>query len=160
MKKILFQLFIVFFFGLATSQVTVVNMPRKMALYPRLAPADTGCTTISGSIDSTGSKYTSMRIKAYRNNALVTTQSQTLSFTGKIAPFSFNYGIKAELAMYKFELLGVAGSVETLIKSADSIRSTNVSKALSIDVSGYCKGLYIMQVSTPGGVMTNKIVLQ
>jgi len=121
MKKILFQLFIVSFFGLATSQVTVVNMPRKMALYPRLAPADTGCATISGSIDSTGSKYTSMRIKAYRNNALVTTQSQTLIFTGKIAPFSFNYGIKAELAMYKFELLGVAGSVETLIKSADSI---------------------------------------
>ena len=28
------------------------------------------------------------------------------------------------------------------------------------DMSGYCKGLYIMQVSTPGGVMTNKIVLQ
>jgi hypothetical protein len=41
-----------------------------------------------------------------------------------------------------------------------TFRSTNVSKALSIDVSGYFKGLYIMHVSTSGGVMTNKIVLQ
>ncbi len=109
------------FFSLAASQVTLVNMPRKMALYPRLAPADTGSVIISGSVDSTGAKYSSIRLKAYRNNALVTTLNQTLSFTGKISPFSFDYGIKAELAMYRFEVLGVAGSVETVIKSADSI---------------------------------------
>jgi hypothetical protein len=121
MKKlqILFVTFL--FFTMVHAQVNFTAIPRKLQLYARNGQSDTGMVTISGTVNNAGSNYSGMRVKVYRNNSLLKTLDQTLTFSGGTASFSIPYGIKAELAEYKFEALGVNGSSETLLRSADSV---------------------------------------
>jgi Leucine-rich repeat (LRR) protein len=121
MKKALILLVVFCFSSVALAQVNFTAIPRKLQLYSRNAPSDTGKVIISGTVNSAGFNYSGMRVKVYRNNSLFTTLNQNLTFGGGSAPFSFAYAIKAELAQYKFEALGVNGSSETLLRSADSV---------------------------------------
>jgi hypothetical protein len=115
-------LFLVFFFPfMALAQVNFTSIPRKLQLYARNGQSDTGMVTISGTVYNAGANYSGMRVKVYRNNSLLKTLDQTLTFNGGAASFSIPYGIKAELAEYKFEALGVNGSSETMLRSADSV---------------------------------------
>ena len=121
MIKALILLITFFFFTVAQAQVNFTAIPRKLQLYARNAPSDNGAVIISGTMRSAGADYSGMRVKIYRNNSLFTTLNQNLTFSGGSAPFSFAYAIKAELAEYKFEALGVNSSSETLLRSADSV---------------------------------------
>jgi hypothetical protein len=121
LRKVLILFFTIFLPTVAQAQVNFTSIPQKLQLYARNGQSDTGMVTISGTVNNAGANYSGMRVKVYRNNSLLKTLDQTLTFNGGTASFSIPYGIKAELAEYKFEALGVNGSSETLLRSADSV---------------------------------------
>jgi Leucine-rich repeat (LRR) protein len=103
------------------AQVTFTDHPRTLQLYARMASADTGVVTVSGTVTSGGANFSGIRVKVYRNITLQTTLNQNLTFNGTTAQFAIHYGIKSELALYKFETSGISGATETPLRTADSV---------------------------------------
>jgi hypothetical protein len=121
MKKMLAFALLVSMCQPSAGQVSFTAMPLQNQLYARTLPGDSGTVDISGTVNDAGVDYAQIRLKVYRDNAVVTTLTQPLSFNGNSAGFTFGCNIKAELAMYKFEVYGVNGTQESLVRSADSV---------------------------------------
>lgn len=107
--------------GMSWAQVAWKDAPLSLRLYPRAKGADTASVVISGTVNKTGAPYSEIRVRMYRNAVLQSTLSQSLSFSGDMASFRIATNIKAELAYYKFEMIGFADAKETLLRTADSV---------------------------------------
>jgi len=67
------------------------------------------------------SSYSSVSVELYRNNSLVNTDTQNLSFTNDLASFSFNISITAELAKYDVKVYAETNQGSSLIREVDDI---------------------------------------
>lgn len=114
------------FAGAARAQVTFQDVPAKLRLYARDRVTDSAKVEIRGQVNIAGTDYKEIRVKVYRNGSALTPAGQTLSFDGNTAPFSISYPIKAELASYRFEILGYDGSNEVPLRNADSVAAGDV----------------------------------
>jgi hypothetical protein len=120
MKKLIFG-FTLFFCPGVFAQVSFTAAPSTLQFYSRDTATDSGSVTISGHVDKNATAYSEVKVKTYRNDTLTATNSLTLSYSGDSAAFSFDLGIKAGLCNYKYEIYGVNGTTETLIRKADSV---------------------------------------
>jgi len=107
--------------GMSWGQVAWNDAPQSLRLYPHAKGADTASVVVSGTVNRVGTPYSELRVKVYRNGLLQTTLSQSLSFSGDTASFRIATTIKAELAHYKFEMIGFANARETILRTADSV---------------------------------------
>jgi hypothetical protein len=82
------------------------NAPRHYQLVPRNTATNMGTVAYQGEMETSGT-YDEMRLKVFRNDALV----QTL-YNATPQDFSFSVNIPAELADYSFRLTGVKNGVE------------------------------------------------
>ncbi|MBC8047215.1 MAG: T9SS type A sorting domain-containing protein [Fimbriimonadaceae bacterium] len=103
------------------SQVLFSTVPKNKQLYPRDLVTNLGTVEIAGVVNSTGTPYTEVRVEVFRGTGLLTTLSQTLTYTGSIAPFSFSYEIPAELKQYKFKIYGYNGITLTLVRQVSNV---------------------------------------
>ncbi len=127
MRRILiaFTFLPLFICRVAPAQVTFQDVPVKNRLYAREAN-DSGDVVIRGSVNKSGADYQEIRIKAYRNGSALPMAAQKLVFTGNTAAFSLAYRIKAELASYRFQIIGFNGAAETILGGADSVVAGDV----------------------------------
>jgi hypothetical protein len=107
--------------GVGHGQVSWREVPRTLQLYGHATTADTGTVVVSGTVDRVGTPFTEIHLKVSRNGVLQSTLKQTLAYSGDTARFAFSKGIKAELANYRFEVLGLDGTVDSSLWSADSV---------------------------------------
>lgn len=120
-RIIAFIILLPLLFQTLSAQIAVTEFPEKRQLYPRDLSSNEGLVVAAGSVDNSGSSYTEIRLKIYRDNVLIDTKTQNLVYsTAGVAPFSLDHDITAELANYKYELYGFDGA-ETLEQSADSV---------------------------------------
>ncbi len=126
-------------------QVTFNKIPLDKQLVARNISTNKGEVVIEGEVDNTASSYQSIQIKILRNGiSYGSTLNQTLNFSGKLAPFSFNIIIDAELANYSFEISGITGGSPTLITIVNEIVAGDV-----YIIQGQSNAVAIMQ-SPPG----------
>lgn len=109
------------FSAYVSAQVSFTKMPKERQFFPRSTNTNKARVTISGTVNDAGVDYTSIRVKAYRNNILVATKEQNLQFNNGTANFLFSDFIKAELASYKVEVYGVNQSQQVLLSSASNL---------------------------------------
>jgi hypothetical protein len=93
--------------------------PDDKQLYPR-QKNNKATVPISGTFEQ-NSGYNAVLLKVYRNGKLASQRTALLMYRSGKASFSFKEDIKAELADYRFELYGVKGLSQTLIRSADQV---------------------------------------
>ncbi len=108
------------------SQINFNNPPKNKQLFARNLLTNLATITFSGTVINAGTPYTEIRLKVYRNDIFQTTVNQTLIYTGGIANFAFNYNILAELANYKFQVYGVNGVSEILVKTVADLVAGDV----------------------------------
>ena len=104
-----------------SAQVSFSSMPKENQFFPRNTVTNQAVVTISGTVNNADVNYTFIRVKAYRNGQLALSSQQQLVYNNGKATFNFSSFMKAELATYKVEVYGVAGSLETLVSSASNL---------------------------------------
>lgn len=107
--------------GLGRGQVVWYAVPRTLQVYGHAQAADTGTVVVSGRVDKLQTPFTEIDLKVFRNGLLQSTLKQTLVFQGDTARFFLSKGIKAELANYRYQVLGVQGSEDSSLWTADSV---------------------------------------
>lgn len=117
------QIALIFYVVVSTvsAQVSFSSLPKENQFFPRNTVTNQASVTISGTVNNAGVNYTIIKVKGYRNGQLAITAQQPLVFNNGKALFNFSSFIKAELATYKVEVYGVAGTQETLIASASNL---------------------------------------
>ncbi len=103
------------------SLITFNHIPLDKQLIKRNINTNQGTVIIDGEVDNTVVNYEQIIIEEYRNNTLINTFSNTLTYTNNIAPFSFNINIPAELAEYTFKIYGKIGNDLTLEKTISDV---------------------------------------
>jgi hypothetical protein len=98
----------------------ITQYPQNRQLYPRSLKTNKAKIPIEGTIDKS-SGYTTLLLKKYRNDQLITQRPIFLFYRNNKASFKLNEDIKAELANYRFELYGVKGFAQTLLQSAEQV---------------------------------------
>jgi len=99
--------------------VTVNNFPFDNQLYARNVVTNLAEISISGEV--TVGNIQSIELRIFRENILVETFTNSLSFAGNIDDFSFIYNLLAERANYKFELYSYDGNQYELVKNSSNI---------------------------------------
>ena len=117
-------LFLSSYANAASLAVTLVEFPRHLQLYPRDLVTNQALIPLKGQIS--GSSATQLIARVYRNNVLVNTQTQNLTYQNGVANFDLNATISAELANYTLKLFTRAGSAETEIASAIDVVAGDV----------------------------------
>ncbi len=107
--------------GLGRSQVVWYAVPRTLQVYGHAQAADTGTVVVAGRVDRVETPFREIDLKVFRNGLLQSTLKQTLVFTGDTARFSISKGIKAELANYEYQVLGIEATRDSALWTADSV---------------------------------------
>ncbi|MBF0431488.1 MAG: hypothetical protein HQK83_09430 [Fibrobacteria bacterium] len=110
-----------FFISSLTAQVNFTHSPSDLRVYARNRATDSAIVPVEGSVNKSGTDYTSIMVKVYRGASLFSTASQELTFSGNNANFTLAPKIKAELVDYRIEIYGVNSTAETKIKTANRV---------------------------------------
>lgn len=105
----------------ARAEVTWIEAPSHMRLYPRDAGSDSASVRIAGSLDGERQMFESIRVRVLRDARLVASLQQDLIYQDGKARFDLSTSIKAELANHRFEIHGLGGATATLVLAADSV---------------------------------------
>jgi hypothetical protein len=116
---------------LTFGQINYTTVPIDLQLVARDKVTNLGNVKIEGNVDQL-SNYGFIKVEVYRNEVLLNTEDNELTYIDSKAPFLFNLSIKAELANYSFKIYGY--------KSAEAIYELN--KTVSNVVAG---DVYIIQ---------------
>ena len=121
MKYALTILFIqisLFTFG----QINYTSVPIDLQLVARDKITNLGNVKIEGNVDQS-SGYGSIKVEVYRNEVLLNTVDNELTYIDSKAPFVFNLSIQAELANYSFKIYGYnsSNSIYELNKTISNI---------------------------------------
>ena len=104
--------------------VNFTALPQDRQLYPRNVATNRAAVTIEGEIATSG--YDAMVLRVYRDNALETTTTKSLNYSGGSASFLFTPEIEAELKNYDFEVYAKQGNNEQLIKRVTDVVAGDV----------------------------------
>jgi len=107
--------------GLGHGQIVWYAVPRTLQVYGHGLSADTGTVVVSGRVGRLQTPFSEIDLKVFRNGLLQSTLKQTLVYTGDTARFSLSKGIKAELASYRYQVVGVEGTADSSLWTADSV---------------------------------------
>jgi hypothetical protein len=99
MTRIIILILFVISYSFSFAQVTYINRPQTLQVYPRNIATNTATITVSGVVAP--SIYIEIKLDAYRNGSLLQTQTKSLS-TSIADSFLFSQTIVSELADYKF----------------------------------------------------------
>ncbi len=98
------------------SQVSFDKIPLNKQLVARDTITNIGIVIFEGFVDNTSTPYESIEVNVFRNGiAYGTSYTQSLNYSGNLAPFAFNVTIDAELAQYSFDIFGIIGGSATQI---------------------------------------------
>ncbi len=127
MKNILTFL-LIFIVSISYGQVTFTTVPLDKQLVGRDVVTNLGDVIIEGEVNNVGVTYNAIEIKLYRDGIVqnTSTQTQTLTFTGNLAPFNFSIPIIAELHNYSIKIYGKQGTTLTLEKEVVDIVAGDV----------------------------------
>ncbi|XMO84967.1 sialate O-acetylesterase [Algibacter sp. AS12] len=126
MKNFLIPFLSILFMTSSYGQITFTKTPLNMQLISRDLATNTGEITIEGSVNNNGSNYQSIEVEILRDNVLINTISNNLTYVSDIASFNFNFSITAELANYSIRIYGKNNDVKTLEKEIVDIVSGDV----------------------------------
>lgn len=102
------------------SQVSFTKVPRSFQLYPRdRITTNQAAVPIEGTVAEP--IVDAIQVDVYRDSALLTALTQTLTFAGGSASFSFAPIITAELVNYDFQISLVTNGVPSLIQQIDKV---------------------------------------
>jgi hypothetical protein len=94
---------------LAIGQINYTTVPIDLQLVARDKVTNLGNVKIEGNVDQS-SGYGSIKVEVYRNEVLLNTVDNELTYIDSKAPFVFNLSIQAELANYSFKIYGYNSS--------------------------------------------------
>ena len=94
---------------LTSSQINYTTVPLDLQLVARDKITNLGNVKIEGNVDQS-SGYGSIKIEVYRNEVLLNSVDNELTYIDSKAPFVFNLSIQAELANYSFKIYGYNSS--------------------------------------------------
>ncbi|HHS95067.1 MAG TPA: hypothetical protein ENJ45_00640, partial [Phaeodactylibacter sp.] len=101
------------------------EFPSDKHFYVRSLYTNKGTVLIKGKAYGI-SGYDKVRVKLYKNGALLNIYEQTLSYANNLAQYDFSIPINAELSNYKFQLIGVNNGNETIEASANEVVAGDV----------------------------------
>ncbi len=115
-------------FSISYGQVTFTTLPIDKQLVGRDVVTNLGDIIVEGEVNNIGVTYNAIEIKLYRDGIVqnTSTQTQTLTFTGNLAPFNFSIPIIAELHNYSIKIYGKQGTTLTLEKEVVDIVAGDV----------------------------------
>ena len=127
MKNIL-RFLLILSFSISYGQVTFTAVPIDKQLVGRDVVTNLGNIIVEGEVNNAGVTYNAIEIKLYRDGIVqnASTQTQTLTFTGNLAPFNFTIPIVAELHNYSIKIYGKQGAISTLEKEVVDIVAGDV----------------------------------
>lgn len=109
-----------FLLGAINLNAQVTSFPKDYQLYPRNLSTNRATINISGTLNQT-TGYTRVRLYVYRDEILINTISNTLSFNNGVAAYSISTEIPAELNNYRFTLFGGNQWTETQLRTAANV---------------------------------------
>ena len=90
---------------LTFGQINYTTIPLDLALVARDKITNLGNVKIEGNVDQS-SGYDSIKVDIYRNEVLLNSVDNELTYIDSKAPFIINISIQAELANYSFKIYG------------------------------------------------------
>ena len=117
-------LFLSFHAQASPEAVTLTQFPHNLQLYPRDVTTNQATIPLKGQLSGTTASQLIARV--YRNNVLVDTKTQSLTYQASVANFDLSVNISAELANYTLKLFTVSGGNETEIASATDVVAGDV----------------------------------
>ena len=107
---------------LTFGQINYTTVPIDLQLVARDKVTNLGNVKIEGNVDQS-SGYGSIKVEVYRNEVLLNTVDNELTYIDSKAPFVFNLSIQAELANYSFKIYGYnsSNSIYELNKTISNI---------------------------------------
>ena len=111
---------------LAIGQINYTAVPIDLQLVARDKVTNLGNVKIEGNVDQL-SNYGFIKVEVYRNEVLLNTVDNELTYIDSKAPFVFNLSIQAELANYSFKIYGVkSNNTATLVKTVSNVVAGDV----------------------------------
>lgn len=101
------------------SPVRFTALPQFRQLFPRDPKTSAAVAPVAGEVIAAG--YDAAILRVYREGALLQTLTQTLTYSGALAPFAFSPAIPAELANYDLELSLKSGAQERYVQRARNL---------------------------------------
>jgi len=125
--KFLFSFtFLVIINALSYGQVAFTAIPLDSELVARDLKTNLGSIHIQGKVNNLNTPFDSIALRIYRDNTLIRSMYEGLTYTGNMASFDFLCQIPAELNEYKISVYGIKQSVPTPIRSVNALLAGDV----------------------------------
>jgi hypothetical protein len=103
----------------ATPEVVFTDLPKNFQLFPRNLATNQAVVPVAGTVETPGQNEVVLRV--LREDEPTVTLTQTLVYSGSVAPFSFAPAITAELSNYHFELYVQSAEGTVLVERVDDV---------------------------------------
>ncbi|HTA82927.1 MAG TPA: sialate O-acetylesterase [Bacteroidia bacterium] len=125
--KFLFSFtFLVIINALSYGQVAFTAIPLDSELVARDLKTNLGSIHIQGKVNNLNTPFDSIALRIYRDNTLIRSMYEGLTYTGNMASFDFLCQIPAELNEYKISVYGIKQSVPTPVRSVNALLAGDV----------------------------------